>query len=402
MLEFLINNGINESDAKEYHTTLSEEKYDSIEDLKSMSEDDVRTMCADGGIVAKNHIRKVVAGWKDLTQEAQPSLPPPSTEVPKEIKALLVPNPINEKQEYCNTQVMNIWENCNGKVRTATLFSYARDQRESRYDIEGKCLSLEQYKIRFESSKDGTWINIRSFSKKELTVTHKNLARVASTSKWLANQIANIEVFIAAILEKKRSIQSLADIKVHKLDEINFLSEIIKNRQSAIEFLADKKNIMDASMKGLGSAVHGMAEVSEQKHNRKRELENKNRNNKELIKRHWKMAVDALKVVGLKNEDIISKVRGGNFVEIKEEWMDFGKAAELLPRYHLPGLNLLHAKGFFGEETNLARKVKEQLILMLETKESENQKKSAKISKKKKVNDPSQRKITTWRKVADE
>ena len=304
-----------------------------------------------------------------IHQPSTPTPPPlpsqPTTndeDLPDEIKALLIDDPINEKQRYCNGVVMEIWTECRGKIKSLTLLKYIRDQKEARHKLEVKVASLEALRESSDSSKDGRWQNVRKFTNEQFIITHQFVHKVQSTVEWLEKKIGTYEKDVNDLVRRKELLGSVGDPKAHHLNEMSFLDRLRSKREECVSFLGGKKNTMVEKLRGVSTATTALASSAEKIHKRKRTIESKNRKVSEAGKRVFKQAVAVLVLMGYTKANL-STVAEGNVLEVTASDVRNVATVHLTHRYHLKGLRYMIEKGFFEEgsdlETMMVKRAKE-------------------------------------------
>ena len=276
-------------------------------------------------------------------------------EYPNEISLLMVEHPINEKQRYGNQVVRDIYAECGGKVRSLTLLTFIRDQRESRFQLEKRLPSLKDLKELYQTSKDGNWINVRKFCAEEFVVRHKCISRVRSSISWVEKKIEKLEKDICDLGERKSRV-CMGDPKAHHQNELKFLDRLKQQRLESLSFLGAKRSIMEEKLRGVSKASESLAAPYDKAHKRKRGKENKLRKGTDAIKRVYKQAASALVAMKYKNEELLSSLSSKGTIFIIDSG-ELEPAAHLTHKKHLNGLRFLHEKGFFGEGTPLASSI---------------------------------------------
>ena len=222
-----------------------------------------------------------------------------NTDIPNEVKELLIANPLNDTQVYKNKVVNDIYHQCNGKVRTLTLLKYIRGQRESRFKLENSLTGLELMQSRYYTSKDGHWMNSRKFTDDGFVLTTKCVNRVVKTVEWLDNMINNYETGISYLKKKKEDILNKGDLKEHHRNESVFLDELAERKEAVLSFLGNLRSTMNSKLRAIPAGVKALAEKSDVSHKRKRTKENKKRKDKDRRENNYKQS-NACSCLGLR------------------------------------------------------------------------------------------------------
>ena len=399
MLNFL--NGVIGDDAQLYWDAIQKEKYDDLDYfLNSMSEDDVQEMCSDCGITPKNSLKKILNGWrlhqnKSRDRELQPakSTSTTSKEIPKSVKLLLVPEPINEKQFFCNNVVMKLFEDCYGLVRELTFVKYAADQREERYTLHLRKNTLTQMASLFEESKDGMWQNARKFSS-DGVITHKTVMPAQQTVTYLEEKIGRCVSYVDELQTRKRNIySSQKEILPHRVNELDHLNALISDVNVVHEFLERKKVLIDGKLKRVSLATRALGTVSEATRKRKREKESENRNLKEKVQRDLKSAVNTLKLLAYGNLENVEKLSNGKFdFLITADEIITDNFPLLRQKTNLNGLRLLYDKDVFGEQSDLSEIILKCVNSLQQIRDNPKKK----VKEKKQNKKPSSKSSSKW------
>ena len=283
---------------------------------------------------------------------------------------LLIPKPISKKQRFCNEVVREVYEACVGKITSLTLLTYARSQREERWQLQSQMNDLTEMREKLRSSKDGNWINARKFTDEKVSLSYKTISMAKKTVAFLDGHIGKHQAFLADLGQRKSTLQQKTNMRAHTLNGIKFLEILGRQQKDVIGFLGGLKTTINDKLRASGDRTEALVEIADKSHKRKREKENSVRKVKDQAKRDIKSALKTLTMLEYENSVGLGRVEKGERIVIEIGELKLNKTHKLNQKMHLNGLLLLYEGGYFGEGTGLEDRMRTVIRFLKEKRES--------------------------------
>ena len=295
--------------------------------------------------------------------------------VPKELKDLVIPEPLTDHLKFYNNLTQELYTSCYGAVSTLQFREYLLSQRIVRWRIK---MSVEKIQKKFEnlcSSNDGNAINIRKYTAEEVSqATSKDCKRVENSIDIVEKFNISVQENINSTREQRGMLTGKSgEMKKWKSNELKFIDdnlELLKNISGQIDSITCKLMSTNKQLKRKFFAVD--ADEQQERRKERRKKENAIKDKREKMKKLSKSCFQVLKLIAPNLRDVngveIEKLlEEGKFDIVKVAFGDLSEEPDLKARFHLDALNHLKEKNVF--ETDALVKINSFIASMQEKKE---------------------------------
>ena len=152
--------------------------------------------------------------------------------VPKELKDLLIPNPLNKRHEFPNKLLYELFESSYELMAPVQFMDYFTNQQIHQWKLSKtfKRLQYIVYELPGRESKSGNAINIRKYSNEKGDFLPKDVKRAENSISYLQDHLEKLSSFKDTITDHRSNLfDKDSNVKPWQANELAFYDTILKD-----------------------------------------------------------------------------------------------------------------------------------------------------------------------------